>query len=53
MSSYIGVSLQRQIRQQYCDRCAYCQSSESLMAATFEVEHIIPQSAGGATVITH
>ena len=49
MSTYIAVSLQRQIRQQYCDRCAYCQSSESLMAVTFEIEHIIPQSAGGAT----
>jgi len=51
MSSYIAISIQRQIRKQFCDRCAYCQSSEALMAVTFEIEHIIPQSAGGVSIL--
>ncbi|OUC16739.1 MAG: HNH endonuclease [Alkalinema sp. CACIAM 70d] len=51
MSTYISVTLQRRIRQQFCNRCAYCQSYEALMAVTFEIEHIIPQSAGGETVL--
>jgi HNH endonuclease len=50
MSAYIPVALQRQIRQQFGDRCAYCQSCEALMAVTFEIEHIVPQSAGGEAV---
>ena len=40
MSGYVPVKLQRQIRKQFCDRCAYCQTSEALMAITFEFEHI-------------
>jgi HNH endonuclease len=49
MSSYISVRLQRQIRSQFRDCCAYCQTSESLLALTFEFEHIMPTSAGGET----
>jgi 5-methylcytosine-specific restriction endonuclease McrA len=30
-------------------RCAYCQSSESLTVVTFEVEHIYPLWLGGQT----
>src|SRR6266581_5404370 len=30
-------------------RCAYCLSPESMMGVTFEVDHIIPRSAGGHT----
>jgi hypothetical protein len=30
-------------------RCAYCQSSETLTVVTFEVEHIQPLSLGGQT----
>ena len=51
MSSYIAISLQGQIRKQFCDRCAYCQSSEALMAVTFEIEHIIPKAAGGVSIL--
>ncbi len=49
MSTHISVKLQRQIRKQFYDRCAYCQTSESLMAITFEFEHIRPRSIGGLT----
>jgi hypothetical protein len=47
MSTYIAVKLQRQIRLQFNNCCAYCQTAESLIATTFEIEHIIPRSLGG------
>jgi hypothetical protein len=28
-------------------RCAYCLSPEQMMGGTFEVDHVIPRSAGG------
>lgn len=30
-------------------RCAYCLSPEQMMGVTFEVDHVIPRSAGGHT----
>jgi 5-methylcytosine-specific restriction endonuclease McrA len=30
-------------------RCVYCLSPELLMGVTFEIDHIIPSSAGGRT----
>src|SRR5215831_15524524 len=30
-------------------RCAYCLSPERLMGVTFEIDHVIPSSAGGPT----
>lgn len=50
MSVYISVDLQRQIRDQYSNCCAYCLTAEFLTATTFEFEHIIPRSSGGETV---
>lgn len=29
-------------------RCEYCRMSQSLQGATFHVEHVVPQSAGGS-----
>ena len=49
MSAYIPVQLQRQIRAQFRDCCAYCQTAEVLTAVTFEFEHIVPLAAGGQT----
>jgi hypothetical protein len=49
MSSYIPVQLREQVFAQAESRCAYCHSLEDLMGVTFEVEHIIPESAGGTT----
>ncbi|MBK1990667.1 HNH endonuclease [Sphaerospermopsis aphanizomenoides BCCUSP55] len=50
MSVYISVELQKKIRHRFADCCAYCRTAESLTVTTFEVEHIIPRSAGGETV---
>jgi HNH endonuclease len=51
MSAYISVEMQRQIRNQFANCCAYCRTAESLTVTTFEFEHIIPRSAGGETLI--
>lgn len=51
MSAYIPIELQRRIREQFQDTCAYCQTSEYLTVTTFEIEHIVPISAGGQTLL--
>ena len=51
MSDYIPVELQRQVKNHFANRCAYCQSSEDLTVAIFEIEHIIPRSAGGKQLL--
>ncbi|MCY7284470.1 MAG: HNH endonuclease [Cyanobacteria bacterium CAN_BIN43] len=51
MSAYISIELQRQVRAQFSNCCAYCQTSEALIVTTFEFEHILPRSAGGETVL--
>ena len=46
MSTYVPAALRRRIRARFVDRCAYCRTAEALIAAIFEIEHIIPRSAG-------
>lgn len=48
-SSRVPAELRRHVLNTAGGRCAYCHSAEALMGATFEVEHIIPRSAGGKT----
>src|SRR4051812_25902994 len=50
MSTYVPAALRRRVRARFVDRCAYCLTAEALIAAIFEIEHIIPRSAGGETV---
>jgi len=49
MSNYIPVILKQRIRTQFSDCCAYCRTAEYLTVVIFEVEHIVPQVAGGKT----
>jgi HNH endonuclease len=49
VSAYVSVELQRRIRTHFSDCCAYCRTAEALTATTFEFEHIVPRSGGGAT----
>lgn len=53
MSVYTPVSLRKQVLANAGAYCAYCHSAEELMAVTFEIEHIIPRSAGGQTSETN
>jgi hypothetical protein len=50
-ASHIPAKLRRAIRAIAQDRCEYCQSAESLMGVTFEVDHVIPTSTGGETIL--
>jgi hypothetical protein len=50
MSAYIPVALKQRVRERFAGCCAYCRTAEELTVAIFEIEHIVPQSAGGETV---
>ncbi|WP_168565166.1 HNH endonuclease [Crateriforma spongiae] len=49
MSRYVSADLRRRVRERFFACCAYCQTAESLTVSTFEIEHIVPRSEGGAT----
>ncbi|HID53230.1 MAG TPA: HNH endonuclease [Anaerolineae bacterium] len=50
MSAYVPANLKQQIQAHFANCCAYCHTAESLTIAIFEIEHIIPRSAGGKTI---
>ena len=43
----IGRQVERRARQ----RCEYCKMHQSLQGATFHIEHILPRSLGGTSVL--
>jgi len=45
----IGDPLRELVAERAFFRCEYCHYPEEFSPSSFEVEHIIPQSAGGAT----
>lgn len=47
--SVIPRAIQRQVAAQSANRCGYCQSQQRLMGVALTIDHIIPQSLGGAT----
>jgi len=51
MNAYIPATLRRQVREMSAGRCAYCHTPEELTVTTFEVDHVVPISAGGATIL--
>jgi hypothetical protein len=53
VSEYLPTELRRQIRDHFRGCCAYCRSAEELTVAIFEVEHVIPRSAGGSSVFSN
>ena len=53
MSVYIPASLRQQVRERFNFICAYCQTAESLATVTFEIEHIVPLSTGGQTLLNN
>ena len=50
MNSDIPATIREQVRETAEGRCAYCRTPEELAVTTFEIDHIVPASAGGATV---
>jgi hypothetical protein len=51
MNAYMTTDLRHQVREIDQGRCAYCHTPEQLTVTTFEIDHIIPASAGGATTL--
>jgi len=51
MSASISAELRSQVYDRDEGRCAYCQTPEQLTIVTFEVDHIVPISAGGETTL--
>ena len=51
MSTFISAELRAQVRERDNNCCVYCQTPEELTVTTFEVDHIVPTSAGGETVL--
>ena len=51
MNAYIPATLRRRVQEMDEGRCAYCHTPEELTVATFEVDHIVPASVGGTTVL--
>ncbi|MCL4832833.1 MAG: HNH endonuclease [Caldilineaceae bacterium] len=49
--SYITVSLRQTVEKRARYRCTYCQSQMRIVGASLTVDHIIPESLGGATTI--
>lgn len=47
----VPIALRRLVIQRAADRCEYCGLSQAGQEATFHLDHIIPQTAGGETVI--
>jgi len=47
MSPHISKSLRQRVNEQAKRRCGYCLSSEAIVGAPMELDHIIPQSLGG------
>jgi len=50
VSQHVSADLRRQVRNRFGNCCAYCRTAEAITVALFEVDHIIPNSAGGKTV---
>ena len=48
-SGHIPVSLQRRVRLRAIERCEYCRIAQVGQEATFHVDHVMPQAAGGVT----
>ena len=49
--SAIPQSLLILVSERYQNRCGYCQSQQQLMGVSLTIDHIIPQSLGGASTL--
>jgi len=47
----VPEELSRAVRARARRRCQYCLMHESLQGATFHIEHVIPQSKGGTSIL--
>jgi len=45
----VGQRLRAQVLSDAGGRCGYCRSSEEIMGAPLEIEHVVPEALGGST----
>ncbi len=45
----VGQRLRAQVLTDAGGRCGYCRSSEEIMGAPLEIEHVVPEALGGPT----
>jgi len=45
----VGQRLRTQVLVDAGGRCGYCRSSEEIMGAPLEIEHVVPEALGGPT----
>jgi hypothetical protein len=43
--------IQQEVERRAAQRCEYCRMHQALQGATFHVEHIVPQSRGGKSIL--
>jgi hypothetical protein len=48
--TYVPLPLRRQVTEDAHRRCGYCLTSQRIIGRPMAVEHIVPESKGGATV---
>lgn len=48
--AYISADLRRQIREDSAARCGYCHAPEAFLGMPLDIDHILPEALGGATV---
>jgi hypothetical protein len=48
--SHIPAALRAQVRKDSQARCGYCHSPEAFLGMPLDVDHLIPEAAGGRTV---
>lgn len=48
--TYISAPLRRQIRKDSLGRCGYCHTPEVFLGMPLDVDHLLPEAAGGLTV---
>jgi len=49
MSDYVHRALRERVAAQAKHRCGYCLTTEAMVGAPMEIEHIVPRSLGGLT----
>jgi len=49
--AYISPALRQAVAERAGYRCCYCQTAESITGSLFTVDHIIPESLGGRTIL--
>jgi hypothetical protein len=47
----IPIRLRELVVARDAGRCAFCRCAEKLMGVTFEIDHVVPRAAGGATTV--